>query len=147
MKRFLCLLFIPAVLFAQEEPFPPQAIPPEHYQDIMARSPFVLPTATEEVKKVDTAWTNDFRIVSVVKSGDETLVLAKKVSTDGRMLIRAKENALGIRLVELKMAPDPRNVSAVVEKGGSQGTIQYDASILSGVPRSVAPNNPALKAE
>lgn len=147
MKRLFCLLSVPAALFAQEEPFPPQAIPPEHYQDIMARCPFVLPSFTEEVKKVDTEWTNDFRIVSVVKTGDEMLVLATKVSSGERLLIRAKENALGIRLVELNMSPDPRNVSAVVEKDGSKGTIQYDTSILSGVPRSVAPNNPALKAE
>jgi hypothetical protein len=89
-------------------------------------------------------WTSDFRIVSVLTLGDESVVLAKKVSTDERITIRRQANALGIRLVEVSLSPDPHNVSARIEMGGNEGTITYDETILSNVPRSVAPDNPAL---
>lgn len=136
-----------ALLAADEEPFPPQAYPTSRYDAMKARSPFVLPTVEEVVQIVTSNWTSDYRIVSVLRLGSESVVLVKKLSTDERIPIRKQRNAQGIRLVELQMSPDPHNVSALVEMSGEEGTIVYDESILSEVPRSVAPSNPALKAE
>lgn len=150
MKRIslLTLALSAATLSAQDlEPFPPKAYPADRYDAMKARSPFVLPSFAEEVPAATANWTSDFRIVSVLKLGDESVVLVKKLSTDERIPIRRQENAQGIRLVELQMSPDPHNVSAVIEMSGEEGTILYDESILSEVPRSVAPSNPALKAE
>lgn len=149
MKRLVCflsLLAIPQLPAQDDEPFPPEAFAPDRYESMRQRSPFIYPSFEENVQ-VTVDWTNDFRIVSVMRLGDESVVLAKKVSTDERIPIRTQENALGIRLVELKMSTDPHNVSALIEMGGQEGTIVYDESILSEVPRSVAPDNPALKAE
>ncbi len=144
----LSLILSTASLSAQDlEPFPPTAYPAERYESMKARSPFVLPSFAEEVQAVTADWTSDFRIVSVLKFGDESVVLVKKLSTDERIPVRKQQNAQGIRLVELQMSPDPHNVSAVIEMSGEEGTILYDDSILSQVPRSVAPSNPALKAE
>lgn len=145
---FLLLVLSPTVLIAaDEEPFPPQAYPTNRYDGMKARSPFVLPTKEEVVQVVKTNWTSDYRIVSVLRLGSDSMVLVKKLSTDERIPIRKEKNAQGIRLVELQMSPDPHNVSALVEMSGEEGTIVYDESILSEVPRSVAPSNPALKAE
>ena len=126
--------------------FPPVAYPVERYEAMMKRSPFVLPSFSEEVAVTDN-WTEDYRIVSVLKLGNDSVVIVKKISTDERIPVREKENAQGIRLLELEMSPDPHNVSARIEMGGEEGTIQYDESILSDAPRSVAPNNPAVKSE
>lgn len=150
MKIPVCLtLFslLPAA-WAQEEPFPPRSLPADRYEGMMARSPFVLPTAPVAAPVVVAPeWTNDFRIVSVLTLGEESVVLARKISTDERIAIRRESNAQGIRLVELTMSPDPHNVSARIEMNGNEGTITYDESILSNVPRSVAPDNPALLTE
>jgi hypothetical protein len=132
---------------AQEEPFPPQAYPTSRYNEMKHRSPFVLPTAPVAEVVVTTNWTSDYCIVSVVKIGDESVVQAKKVSTGERFPIRAQANAQGFSLVTLSMSPDPRQVSAVIKMGDQEGTIQYDEAFLSTLPRSVVPDNPALKAE
>lgn len=142
-------LFGLGILQAQsaDESFPPKAIPPNRYEGMMKRSPFVLPTVEEVKAEVVANWTNDYQIVSILQIGGESVVLAKKLSTSERIPIRAKENAQGIRLLNLQMSSDPREVSAIIEMGGSEGTIKYDPSILSGIPASVAPGNPALKLE
>jgi hypothetical protein len=129
-----------------EEPFPPVAYPAERYQSMKERSPFVLPTFATHVE-VHTEWTTDYRIVSVLQLGEESIVLAKKVSTNERIPIRAKDNHLGIRLVSVQISPDPNNVSAVIEMGGQEGTIRYDESILSQTPRPASPINPAILSE
>lgn len=144
----LFLVLSSTVLTAQdEEPFPPKAYPADRYDSMKARSPFVLPTIEEVVQVVAANWTSDYRIVSVLKLGDESVVLVKKLSTGERIPVRRQQNAQGIRLVALQMSPDPHNVSALIEMSGEEGTIVYDESILSEVPRSVVPSNPALKAE
>lgn len=148
MKRSLLLLFLVGLPMAKaDEPFPPTPNPPGRFAELKLRSPFVLPTFIEQQVAVQTDWTSDFRIVSVLQLGEESVVIAKKVSTDERISIRSKENNLGIRLVSVQLSPDPHNVSAAITKGGEQGTITYDDSILSQVPRSAAPNNPAVIAE
>lgn len=151
MKYPLCLAFLCLASAAggqEEEAFPPKGFRLDRYEAMMARSPFVLPTAPVEVQAVaEPDWTSDFRIVSVLTLGDEPVVLAKKISTDERIAIRRQDNALGIRLVDITMSPDPHNVSARIEMGGNEGTITYDETILSDVPRSVAPDNPALLTE
>ena len=146
MKRMACLLMglVPVTISAQEEdPFPPKAYPPERYATMMTRSPFVLPSFADDVS-VQADWTSDYCIVSVLKIGEESVVMAKKISSGERIPIRAKDNRLGIRLVKLHASSDPHEVSAVIEMGGEEGTIRYDQSILSQVPRSVAPDNPAV---
>jgi len=152
MKLLIVIFFLvlgcgPMNLRAQddEEAFPPKPIPPDRYETMMKRSPFVLPTVEEP--QVAATWASDYQIVSILRIGDEFVVLAKKQSTNERIPIRAKENAQGIRLVKLQMSPDPREVSAVLEMSGAEGTIQYDPSILSGMPNPVAAGNPALKSE
>lgn len=150
IRRFLafCLLAAPASLSADDEAvFPPRAFPSDRYDSIMNRSPFVLPTVEVVKPQVDTSWTDDFRVVSILKMGGENVVLARKLSTDERIAIKTKENPLGLRLVDLKMAPDPNEVVVSVEMHGQPGTIPYDESILAEFPRSVAPNNPALISE
>jgi hypothetical protein len=145
----VCLLALASMnLRAQDddEVFPPQSIPADRYEFMMRRSPFVLPTREAE-KPTAPNWTSDYQIVSVLKIGGEAVVLARKLSTNERIPIQAKENAQGIRLISLQMSPDPREVFAVLEMNGAEGTIQYDPSILSGLPRSVAPDNPAIKSE
>jgi len=141
----LSLLGVPA-LQAQEDVFPPQAYPPARYESMASRSPFVLPSFAENVSVAEN-WADDFRIVGVIRMGGESVLLAKRLSTDERVVIRSEDNALGVRLVELDMSPDPRNVSAVVEMGSEKGTIRYDESILANLPSSVVPDNPALKHE
>ena len=146
MKKILCLICLGfSALYAEEEPFPPVPIPQERYDTMRQRSPFVLPTVT--TVEVAPEWTNDFRIVSVLSLGDDAVVLVRKISSNERLAFRRQANAQGSRLVELNMSPDPRNVSAVIEMDGKQGSITYDDSILSGLPNSVAPGNPALKTE
>ena len=149
MKKILCLICLGfSALYAEEEPFPPVPIPLERYDQMRQRSPFVLPTAAVvETPAAAPEWTTDFRIVSVLSFGDESVVLVRKLSTDERIAFRREANSKGMRLVELKMSPDPRNVSAVIEMDGREGSITYDDSILSGLPNSVAPGNPALKTE
>lgn len=149
MKKVLFLICLASpALRAQEEPFPPHAIPPERYEKMAQRSPFVLPTVTAPpVETQAPDWTSDFRIVSVLALGEESVVLVRKLSSGERLPLRRQANSLGMRLVELKMSPDPRNVSAVIELDGNQGSIIYDDSILSGIPTSVVPGNPALKSE
>jgi len=148
LSLFLALLICFAQLHAQsnEAPFPPEAIPAERYSAMMKRSPFVLPTAGAQ-EGVSTTWASDYQISSILKVGDQFVVIAKKMSTNERISIRDKDNAQGIRLVKLQMASDPREVSAVIELGGIEATIQYDSTALSNLPRSVAPDNPALKSE
>jgi hypothetical protein len=126
--------------------FPPTPIPPERYEIMMQRSPFVLPTA-EIHTEVTTTWASDFQIVSLLKVENDYVVFAKKISTDERIRIRREDNAQGIRLVEIQMSSDPREVSAVLEMGGVEGTIQYDPEILSGLPTPMATGNPALISE
>lgn len=147
---FLILTFVLSLsAYAQEdEVFPPKPYPPDRYEAMKNRSPFVLPSVTEVVMAPATpGWTSDFSIVSVTKIGEETIVLARQISTDQRVAIRARANAQGIRLVDLRMSPDPRDVSATVEKDGLEGTITYDGSFLSKLPRSLVPGNPGLKSE
>lgn len=149
MKKALCLICLGfPVLHAEDEPFPPVPLPRERYDKMALRSPFVLPTVvTPAVEAAAPEWTSDFRIVSVLSLGDESVVLVRKLSTDERIAFRRQANSLGMRLVELKMSPDPRNVTAVIAVEGKEGSITYDDSILSGLPTSVAPGNPALKTE
>jgi len=144
MKRVLFFALITGACFAQDtDPFPPVAYPPERYDSMRQRSPFVLPTFEDHVA-VHTEWTNDYRIVSVLQLGDESIVLANRISTGERIRIRAKDNHLSMRLVSIQLSPDPHNVSAVIEMGGQEGTITYDDSVLSKVPRPATPNNPAV---
>jgi len=133
-------------LRAADEPFPPAPIPPDRYEPILKRSPFVLPTREEETR-VETNWASDFQIVSILKSGEDLVVLAKKVSTGERIPIRTQENAMGIRLLKLQMSPDPREVTALIATGDSEGTIGYDPALLSSLPSPSATDNPALKPE
>ncbi len=147
MTRVILFLLAAGATFAQEaEPFPPVAFPPERYDAMRQRSPFVLPTFEDHVE-VHSEWTSDYRIVSVLQMGDESVVLATKISTGERIPIRAKDNHLGMRLVSIQLSPNPRNVSAVIEMGGQEGTITYDDSVLSQVPSPMAPNNPAVISE
>ncbi len=152
MKRALWLagLLVASSLLAQEEdePFPPAPFAPGRYEAMMKRSPFVLPTSevAPEVKPA-TNWTSDFRIVSIMRVGGEYMVLVRQLSTDQRIPVRPRANRQGIRLVDVQMSPDPRGVSATLERDGEQGAVQYDDSVLSQVPHSVVPDNPALKAE
>jgi len=131
-----------------EEPFPPAPFAPDRYEAMMKRSPFVLPTSevAPEVKPA-TNWTSDFRIVSIMRVGGEYMVLVRQLSTDARIPVRQRVNRQGIRLIGVEMSPDPRGVSATLERDGEQGAVQYDDSVLSQVPHSVVPDNPALKAE
>jgi len=153
MKRLPAIL-LPVLLLGllplradeEAEPFPPEAIAPDRYEAIMKRSPFVLPTHEEETR-VETTWASDFQIVSILKSGEDLMVLARKVSTGERVPIRTRENALGIRLVKLRMSPDPREVSALIAMGDVEGTIGYDPALLSSIPTPSAADNPALKPE
>jgi len=136
-------------LWAQDdaEPFPPEAIEPSRYGAMMKRSPFVLPTVEEVKTEAAHDWASDYKIVSILRIEGESVVLAKKLSTSERIPIRTESNAQGIRLLNLQMSSDPREVSAVIEMGGHEGTIQYDPSILSGIPTLPASGNPALKPE
>jgi len=144
MKRVLVFTAIAGACFAQDtEPFPPVAFPQERYESMQQRSPFVLPTFEDHVE-VHTEWTNDYRIVSVLQLGEESIVLATRISTGERIPIRAKDNQLGMRLISIQLSPDPHNVSAVIEMGGQEGTITYDDSVLSRLPRPAVPNNPAI---
>jgi hypothetical protein len=143
------LLASPLLAQDEDEPaFPPAPFAPDRYEAMMKRSPFVLPTPeTAEEAKPATNWTADFRIASIVRVDGEYMVLVRQVSTDERIPVRQRPNRQGIRLVEVRMSSDPRGVSATLERDGEQGTVQYDDSVLSQVPRSMAPDNPALKAE
>jgi hypothetical protein len=145
MKQIALVFVLPLALAAQaqEEEFPPKAYPLERYAVMMQRSPFVLPTFSQDVS-VQVNWAADFSIVSVLKTGEETVLLAKKISTGERVPVRSTDNRLGIRLVKMNLSSDPREVSAVVELGGEEGTIRYDDAILSQLPKSVVPNNPAV---
>ncbi len=146
-RRLLSLLLLSAcVVVAQEEVFPPEAISPERYAAMKERSPFVLPTKEEEPKPAAT-WSSDYQIVSVLKLGAEQMVLVKQASSGKRIPIRAKENAYGLRLVELRLSANPSEVSAVIALGESEGEIRYDPAILSALPRPSATDNPALKSE
>lgn len=151
MKRFLLAgLLLMGPLMAQEEeaPFPPVPFAPDRYAAMMNRSPFVLPTPTEVVQAPPpTNWSTDFRLVNVMRLSEDYVVLVKQVSTDQRFPVRRQPNHLGIRIIEVRMSGDPRSVTVVLEKDGEEGTVQYDDSILSQVPRSVVPDNPALKSE
>lgn len=150
MKRLLSAgLVLTASLFAQEEPvFPPAPFAPDHYEAMMKRSPFMLPTPTETGQQAPpTNWSTDFRLVNVMRVNEDYVVLVRQVSTDQRFPVRRAPNNLGIRIIDVRMSPDPRNVAVVLEKDGEEGTVQYDDSILSNVPRSVVPDNPALKSE
>lgn len=148
MKPSVVLLLLTVIpLVNAEEIFPPAPNPPGRYAELKLRSPFVLPSFIEQPVVVQSDWTSDFRIVSVLQLGEESVVIARQVSTNERIPIRSKENKLGLRLVSIQLSPDPHNVSALVSKGGEQGSITYDDSVLSDVPRSVAPNNPAVIAE
>lgn len=144
----ILLLLSIGTLYAQtdNEVFPPVRFPSDRYEEMAKRSPFVLPTFEEEIR-VTTNWASDYCIVSVLKIGPESVVIAKKISTDERIPIRTSKNAQGIRLLALQSSSDPHEVSAHVEMEGEEGTLQYDPAILSEVPRSVAPNNPAVKPE
>lgn len=150
-RTLLALLFLVSPLLAQEDdpPFPPVAYPADRYALMMKRSPFVLPTPDTVAVAPPPApnWTTDYRIMSVLRSGDDYMLLIRQVSTDERVSVRKARNAQGIRLVEVQMSADPRSVSATLERGGEEGTVQYDDSILSNVPQSVVPANPALKPE
>lgn len=146
MKFPILALLLASGIIQAEEPFPPVAYPVERYAAMKERSPFVLPTFAAHVE-VHTEWTNDYRIVSVLQLGEESVVLAKKISTGERIPIRAKDNHLGIRLVSIQISPDPNNVSAVIEMGGQEGTIRYDESILSQSPRPAPAINPAIISE
>ena len=153
MKSHLTILTVVAMIGlmsvrAQDDDtvFPPEPIPPERYEVMMQRSPFVLPTV-EIHTEVTTTWTSDFQIVSLLKVEDEYVVFAKKISTDERIRIRREDNAQGIRLVKIQMSSDPREVSAVLEMGGVEGTIHYSPEILSGLPTPMATGNPALISE
>ena len=132
---------------SEDEVFPPKPIPADRYEAMMKRSPFVLPTVEEVTIEATADWASDFQIVSVMQIAGEPVILTRRLSTDERIPIRLKPNAHGIRLINLRMSPDPREVSAVIEMGEAEGTIQYDPAILSGVPTSVAPGNPALQSE
>ncbi len=148
-SAFLACILMPGLtgLRAQDDDvFPPPPIPPDRYEAMMKRSPFVLPTPEEKVE-VSATWASDYQIVSILKIGDEFVVLAKKLSTNERIPIRTTENIQGIRLVNLRMSSNPREVSALLERDGAEGAIQYDPAILSGMPNSVAEGNPALKSE
>lgn len=150
MKHLLFLLtfFLALSAHAQEdEAFPPKPYPSDRYAAMKDRSPFVLPSVTEVVETTTPDWTSDFSIVSLTKIGDETIILAHKLSTDERIAIKSKPNALGIRLIDLHMSNDPHDVSATVEMDGVEGTIKYDDSFLSHVPRSLVPGNPGLQSE
>ena len=137
-----------AALRAQDDDavFPPAPIPPERYEIMMQRSPFVLPTV-EVHTEVTTNWASDFQIVSLLKVEGEYVVFAKKISTGERIRIRREDNAQGMRLVKIQMSSDPREVSALLEMGGVEGTIQYAPEILSGLPTPMATGNPALISE
>lgn len=155
MNRFLPtilagLILLPALtLRAQEEDvFPPRAFPPERYEAMQKRSPFVLPSFAEDVQvTANSNWTNDYQIVSVLQVAGEAVVLVRKVSTNERIPVRSQKNAQGIRLLKLNLSPDPAAVSAILEMNGEEGTIQYDPAILSGAPHPSATGNPALKPE
>ncbi len=150
MKRLIAITILASLsgyLWAEEdaEVFPPELIPPDRYEVMRKRSPFVLPT--QEEPQVTATWSSDFQIVSILKSGDEWVVLAKSVSTGERMPIRTQANAQGIRLLSLQMSADPREVSALIALGDVEGTIAYDPALLSSIPSPSAAGNPALKSE
>lgn len=147
MKRFLLLLLAPGVLLGDDpaEVFPPQGVAPDRYDAMACRSPFVLPT--QEETAVEAGWASDFQIVSLLKSGDEYVVFAKKISTDERMVIRSRENAHGLRLLKLQMSNNPREVSALIALGEAEGSIEYDPALLSTAPAPAPADHPALKSE
>ena len=96
----LLLTLSSSALVAQDaEPFPPEAYLADRYNTMKARSPFVLPSFAEEVAPpVAADWTSDFRIVSVLQLGSDSMVLAKKLSTDERIPIRPSRNSLVTKL-------------------------------------------------
>ena len=129
---------------ATEEPvFPPQSFPEGFYDAMMKRSPFILPSFDETVA-APTGWAQNLSLVSILLVGGEEVLLVADTSTQERFRVRKTENAQGIRLVELTRADNPRETSATLAKDGQQATIRYDDSILTNLPTSVVPNNPAL---
>jgi len=140
----LCLL-PPALASAQDE-FPPEPFSPDHYDRMAQRPPFVIPTDEEEAEEVvEPGWAEDFSIVSLLLVGDERVVLVKNRQTDQRFPVKAEENSLGIRLVELDLAEDPRDTTATIAMGEQVGTIRYDDDILARLPAPNVENNPAIQ--
>lgn len=145
MRSLLFLLLLTSLPLRADEAeiFPPQPIPADRFEAMTRRSPFVLPT-DEEPAPVST-WVSDFQIVSILKRGEEFIVLARKVSTGERLPIRTRPDPNGLRLVSLQMSADPREVSAVIALGEAEGTIAYDPALLAQMPNPSASGNPALK--
>lgn len=142
----LCLCLIPFAASPAQDEFPPEPFAPDHYERMAKRPPFVIPTVEEEPEEVvEPGWAEDYRIVSILLVGGERVVLVKNQQTAQRFPVKAEENSLGIRLVDLDLADDPRDTVATIAMGEQVGTIRYDEEILARLPASNAENNPAIQ--
>jgi len=132
-------------LWSDEDPFPPTPFAENHFDRMIAQSPFSLPTI-EEVT-VQPGWADAFRISSILRIGDQLIVILNEQGKPDPITVRTRENRQGLRLVQLNESNDPRQVSAVIARNGQQATVRYHESILSAIPQSVAGSNPAIQPE
>ncbi|MEM7387190.1 MAG: hypothetical protein AAF514_19805 [Verrucomicrobiota bacterium] len=109
-----------------------------HFDPIVERNPFVIEIEGAKEEEQGPVWSENLAVAYVTKiAGDYVVgvVDTKVKSKDPReryQTVRQSSgaNTNGIRLVNIKPNPNPREVEVILAKGGDQATIAYDEKLL-----------------
>jgi hypothetical protein len=149
MMKFASMMVLVSVLFpaglirAEETPFPPVAYPPDRYDALARRSPFMLATV-EKAPAVQPGWASGFVLAGGAQSEGETFIIVADATANKRFVVTSAPNPDGIRLVKIVMNANPAKVVATIEKGGQQADIRYPPEIIKRFSPELLQNNRAI---
>ena len=113
----------------------------KRYASIWERNPFTL--VTRAAPKVQASAFAKLNLMSWLIEGAKQVVCVQNSETKDVQTIAAEPNQNNMRLITLRLNPDPRFVEAVISNGNEQGTVKFQCDALTVDPRIPA-QSPAI---
>jgi hypothetical protein len=121
----ICLvaLSLAALLSAAPAQHIPSGFRVDRYVSVWERSPFALVERTAPQKLLSPL--DNIFLTSWLKDGRREVVLVQNSETNEVQMITATPNQNNLRLVELRLDPNPHSVEAVISDGKERGTVRF----------------------
>src|ERR1700730_7513018 len=125
LRMAIVLTSMPLVapLLGRSEDDVPAGFKPDRYQKVWQRNPFTL--VTPVAPQVQPTLFDKLVMLSWLNDGGNDVVFIQNTETNAVQKITKEPNTDDLKLVEVRVDPDPRKVECHVSHGAEQGIIKF----------------------
>jgi hypothetical protein len=110
-------------VLGQSEDEVPAGFKPDRYQRVWQRNPFTL--VTPVVAQAQPSLFDKLILLSWLNDGGNDVVFVQNTETNAVQKVTKEPNTDDLKLVEIRVDPDPRKVEVHLSRGAEQGVIKF----------------------